>query len=221
LDKYDIPFLVRNIQDEMPWHNRTMMRIPRPYGSFPKNIKDEYVRCNGKFLDNRQAEMEETNTLFSRFSKLIPPQHILACGFLINPYVFAGAVNGPDLITNETGSGGATGWNGSIYTNILPTGNVTDLYNQSAIEVSSAVGNMRQAVYDGDGLANNLYQETASFAASTDYDFHSLTEFDLDTTENWVAFQVSSSSCGVVWDSSATLNYATDVHTYGAFLDSK
>jgi len=55
----DIPFIVRDIKNEMPFHNDIIGKIPYTFKPMPKNIMDESHKVDNKFLNNHLCEIEE------------------------------------------------------------------------------------------------------------------------------------------------------------------
>ena len=55
----DIPFLMKNISDEMPLHSENTASVPHKYGNLPKDIMKESHKKDNKFLNNHLHEIEE------------------------------------------------------------------------------------------------------------------------------------------------------------------
>jgi len=55
----DIPFIVRDMKNEMPFHTAKTSTIPYTYKSLPKNIMVESHKADNKFLNNHLCEIEE------------------------------------------------------------------------------------------------------------------------------------------------------------------
>ena len=55
----DIPFLLRDIKNEMPYHNDNIAIIPRTFQPLPKKLMDESHKVNNKFLNNHLGEIEQ------------------------------------------------------------------------------------------------------------------------------------------------------------------
>jgi len=55
----DIPFLIRDIQKEMPFHSNNKVMIPSTYKNFPKKAMEESHKVDNKFLNNHLGEIEE------------------------------------------------------------------------------------------------------------------------------------------------------------------
>ena len=60
MDKYDIPFLNKDIKNEMPLFTNTTARVKRSYSQgMPKNLKEYGDHINEKFLDNHLGTVED------------------------------------------------------------------------------------------------------------------------------------------------------------------
>jgi hypothetical protein len=55
----DIPFLIRDIKKEMPFHTDNTIRIPYTFKSLPKKLMEESHKVDNKFLNNHLGEIEE------------------------------------------------------------------------------------------------------------------------------------------------------------------
>jgi len=55
----DIPFIMRDIKNEMPYHNDNIAIIPRTFKPLPKKLMDESHKVNNKFLNNHLGEIEQ------------------------------------------------------------------------------------------------------------------------------------------------------------------
>lgn len=64
----DIPFIIKDIQNEMPQHTENKAKIPIGYTKPPKNFMDESARLDNKFLNNHQAEIEELAFRFPEYN---------------------------------------------------------------------------------------------------------------------------------------------------------
>ena len=123
-------------------------------------------------------------------------------------------VNGADLITNA-GEGGTTPFGGAPYVvnvnKVKSTGVIGQYYNQIAMNVTVAAGNLRLCAYkDNAGSPDGRYvTDSGSFAAAADYAWHSLTEFALTGTANWLAFSQSAD---------ITVGYETQTSGNGRYL---
>jgi len=113
--------------------------------------------------------------------------------FMINSYTEAGGCTpGDDLETYSTGGG----WGNRVGDAIenmrsdATDGTVGECYDQVAVQSDQASGNVYMGSYDDSGSTepNDLYAQTGSISLSADYNFHSLTEFDLTTVTTWIAY---------------------------------
>jgi len=65
MDKYDIPFLIKDINDEMPLFSKDTVKVKRSYSQgMPKNLKEYGDKVNEKFLDNSLATIEDYSLKF-------------------------------------------------------------------------------------------------------------------------------------------------------------
>ena len=55
----DIPFLLRDMQKEMPFHTNNIAIIPSTFKQFPKKPMEESHKVDNKFLNNHLGEIEE------------------------------------------------------------------------------------------------------------------------------------------------------------------
>ena len=55
----DIPFIMRDIKNEMPYHNDNIAIIPSTFKQLPKKAMEESHKVNNKFLNNHLGEIEE------------------------------------------------------------------------------------------------------------------------------------------------------------------
>jgi len=59
LNIFDIPFIIRDMKNEMPLHSEDTASVPHRYGNLPKNIMEESHKVDNKFLNNHLCEIEE------------------------------------------------------------------------------------------------------------------------------------------------------------------
>ena len=55
----DIPFIMKDIKNEMPFHSDNIVTIPRTFKQLPKNAIEESHKVDNKFLNNHLGEIEE------------------------------------------------------------------------------------------------------------------------------------------------------------------
>ena len=55
----DIPFLIRDVKNEMPYHNDVMGKIPVTFNPLPKSFMEKSHQVDNKFLNNHLGEIEE------------------------------------------------------------------------------------------------------------------------------------------------------------------
>lgn len=242
MDKFDISFEVRDINKEMPIHTDNIMKIPRTqYEQLPKNLFKFSEKVNEKYLNNHISIIEEISHKFPshplpNWMKHYQNKYFKASlghdGFFKqatnidsrikyrqhnNEFISFGHVNGAALTSGDSSSNTLFTL-GSIWGIKLSLGIIGQYYNQVAVNVQSAAGNMRFGAYDDNGSTapNNLYAQTGSIAATSDFAWRSLTEFALDTSQNWSAWQSDSSSLNVYYKASTN---QSDQHTfsYGSF----
>lgn len=64
----DIPFIVRDLNNEMPVHTSKTTKVPTSYFTgLPKNLMEHSTKMDNKFLNNHLAEIEE---VYHRFPKM-------------------------------------------------------------------------------------------------------------------------------------------------------
>jgi len=54
-----MPYIIRDIKNEMPYHTNNTAKIPYTYKSLPKNIMEESHKKDNKFLNNHLGKIEE------------------------------------------------------------------------------------------------------------------------------------------------------------------
>jgi len=59
MNNSDIPFIMKDIKNEMPLHSEDTANVPNRYGNLPKNIMEESHKVDNKFLNNHLSEIEE------------------------------------------------------------------------------------------------------------------------------------------------------------------
>lgn len=59
MNSSDIPFIIKDIKNEMPVHTENTGKIPSTYESLPKNFMDKSHKVDNKFLNNHLSEIEE------------------------------------------------------------------------------------------------------------------------------------------------------------------
>ena len=70
----------------------------------------------------------------------------------------------------------------------LPTAVVGSEYDRIAIQTVTAAGNINMGIYDDTSdVPDNLGTETGAFALSVDYNWHSLTPYNIVTAQSWTA----------------------------------
>ena len=225
----------------MPKHTDVTASIPRTqFASLPKNIMDFSEKVDNKFLNDNLHTIEEmeyrkkgiTDVFRNYQNKYYADREILnhdlyfthegktyprvsgAQPMIIQPFRFTTPVNGADLVTNA-GESGTSAIGGSPYVVIMnkvkTVGTVGEYYDQVAINVTVAAGNLRLCVYkDNAGDPDARYvADTGSFAAAADYAWHSLTAFALTGTANWIAYSQQSD---------ITIGYETQASGNGRYL---
>jgi len=55
----DIPFIIRDMKNEMPYHNDIMGKIPDTFKPLPKSFMEKSHQVDNKFLNNHLGEIEE------------------------------------------------------------------------------------------------------------------------------------------------------------------
>ena len=236
LDKEEFGIFSKMIEKCMPIHTDKIGSIPMTsYQPLPKNLKEYSNKVDNKFLNDNLHTIEEmehrvkgstngfrnyqnkyydesgilNHDLYFKHEDKIIPKVSGAQPMIMNPFRFAGKVNGPDLITNsgETGTWniGAGGYN--ILTSKLDTvGTINDYYDRVAIRINVAAGNIRLTAYtDSGGVPSARYvADTGSLGMAADYGWESLTEFQLTTTANWIAYSTNAANHTVHYQNNGT-----------------
>lgn len=192
----------------------------------PKSLSEYSDIVNEKFKDNHLAEIEEADnmnfltnkfkiwfhnqqkyhsniknkdgffTKLKNYVEMDMKSSILACGFIINPYMFGGLIG--TTLTCGNGSSGTSAFNvGEIYCQKPNTGTyvVGSLYNQIALSCGNSTGNMKQGVYDDSGSnPNNLLAQITSRPLDSAFTLQSITEFTLTTNPIWIAASIDNAS---------------------------
>jgi len=244
MDLHDLPFLLKNLKNKMPLHSETTFEIPHNWDTkFPKNLKDESDRVHNKILNSYLSEIEEADykkllpvsfkkwfsnqnekyhsseifnhdNLKNKLKNLIPPDHVMACGFLINPFFQPHIpVDGVDLETGSATSFGNFGDTG-IRCSLATGGVVSNYYDQIALS-NNSTANYQLGVYDDDGAPNNLISPAITLSVNTSYSFNSVTEFQLATTGSWLSFRCQTDN-STGFFSGQTDRLANQNTTYGA-----
>tara|TARA_R100001086_G_scaffold63884_1_gene29651 strand:- start:36 stop:857 length:822 start_codon:yes stop_codon:yes gene_type:complete len=176
----DIPFIIKDIKNEMPFHNDNAGKIPYSFKAMPKSFMGESHKVDNKFLNNHLGEIEEAvdkklmekNSFIHQQVKYHQDSGILnhdnffhadlATGcpisydnfqhlsFLINPYTYPV----PCVNGDERFVAGspATTHNSSntLYGGRVTTAQADRCYDQIAISTQTAVGSNVQAMYTDD-----------------------------------------------------------------------
>lgn len=99
----------------------------------------------------------------------------------------------------------------------VPGGVVGTYYNQLAVNIHTASGNYRLGLYDdSSGTPVNLYAETGSIAAATGFNFQSITEIPLSTSQNFIAVNCDNATLKVYRNLEASGDNIFKTWTYGA-----
>lgn len=128
----------------------------------------------------------------------------------------AGGTPGSDL---ESGTGATLNGSGAglEISKTDTTGTVGHLYDRVAASMNTASGNHRLGIYSDSSGPDVLEAETGSLAVTADYAWQTVTEFDLTTATNWLAWDADNTSCEFKYKtgySSGDIRYKT--YTYGA-----
>ena len=125
-------------------------------------------------------------------------------------------VLGADLVSGTTATH-TSGNLGFLTANKLSLGNIGEYYDRIAGNVFNAVGNERLAVYDDvAGSPTNLLAETGSIVSANGFNWRSVTEFVLPTTQCWAVFQVSDNTSDWYGQTQASGNQQYKLQVYGA-----
>lgn len=102
----------------------------------------------------------------------------------------------------------------------LASATIGESYDRALINVNSAVGNERLGVYNSEGTPkpNSLKSESSSIASQAGQNWRSLTEFEIDTVQMWLAFQVDNAGNSLFLSNTGnTFDKYTYVKSYGVF----
>jgi hypothetical protein len=100
----------------------------------------------------------------------------------------------------------------------LATATIGEYYDRAQINVNSAAGNERLGVYNTATNPDVLKAETGSIASANGLNWRSLTEFAIDTTQMWLAFQVDNASNNLFYTNTGnTADKRLQTQAYGAF----
>ena len=203
----------------MPIHSEKSLTVPYNFSNLPKNLKDESDKKYEKYLDNHLSSLDEINHKFSLsnyfktwfnnqksyhkdiktndgfFEKikntieLDMKSSVLACGFLINPFIFtSGCTGGSDLETTASPNRTDTLQNFLISGKV--TGTAGQCYNEIACSVATASGNINMGSYnDSGGAPSGKEAQTGSISSpsTSSYTFQAVTQWTLTTNDNWLA----------------------------------
>ena len=128
-------------------------------------------------------------------------------------YRDVGCTQGAEIEANAGSTLTTAGWNGFIYCS-RGTGTADRCYDEIALRIFDSDGNYRVGIYNDDGTADDLLAESGSLAMDSAYTYVGVTEFTLDTTNFWMAAQVSSST-GDLYYQSNNRNFKSQ--SFGAF----
>ena len=219
MDKYDILYLLDGVRKMPFHSDNMAKIPHSYEMRFPKSLSDESHKIQKKYLDNNLGKLEEadskkilpnnfkmwlSNQLHKYHAKsdifnqdnwvnsiksLIPPQHVLSCGFLINSSIFY--VRPPQPNPLEI-SAGATSHGNFGDTDMLCSrgagGFAGDLYNQIAVRVYTSTMNWKLGVYSDSSVApDDLIAPEIAASIDNSYTLHSITEFALTDSTPWIA----------------------------------
>lgn len=176
----DIPFLIRDIKNEMPFHTDNAGKIPYSFKAMPKSFMGESHKVDNKFLNNHLGEIEEAvdkklmeknsfiyqQVNYHKESGILNHDNFfhadLATGcpisydnfkhlsFLVNPYI----ISTPCVKGDErfvAGSSNTThNSSNTLYGGRVTTAQADRCYDQIAINTQTAVGSNMQAMYTDD-----------------------------------------------------------------------
>ena len=192
-----------------------------------KGITNDFKNYQHKYYDesgilNHDLYFEHENKIYAKVSG--GSFSFFGSTFQVNPNNYVAHVNGADMVTN-LGESGTTPIGGGPYTvvaaKVKTTGVVNQYYDQVAINVSVASGNLRLCAYiDNAGSPDARYvTDTGSFAAAAGYAWNSLTEFSLTTAANWLAVSQSAASVTYGYENQASGNTKYLAGTFGQLAD--
>ena len=177
MDKYDLPFLINDIKNQMPIHTENTAKIPTNYESLPKNFMDKSHKVDNKFLNNHLSEIEtaiekkfvtkesfiDQQIKYHGTSDILNHDNIfhadLATGcpigidnnkhypFIIDPYRFIIPCSGGSEVQVDGSDNTYHSSNNNLYAGIITGAQTGYCYDQIAISTKTAVGNKRMATY--------------------------------------------------------------------------
>jgi hypothetical protein len=201
MDKYDKQFLVQEIKDFGFIKSENRVSFPRPFHlGLPKKVSIAWNIAVEKLFDNYIGydlpdyiypnEKFEGNFFKPYINQYNSPN-------LLNTFMKFSAEVSPLLETlddpiSQTNSGA----NKFDSAKFPMNANIGDWYDQIALGEAGASGNRMIGCYDSDGLPNNRYGASASFATETSYTFRAFTggAFQIATAENWFAWSANSNN---------------------------
>jgi len=257
----DIPYIVRDMENEMPVHTKESARVPRNFSQgLPKKFMEYSAHVNNRFLNNHLGEIEDAYHYFPELhSNCFEKWQILHFqkydilnhdGFFNSDHIIEWIKTHHDepmirgasqkILYGLQTAHGAVGCAGAelessadnaeatfsddfVFASLIG-GTSGDCYDQIALEVVSATATSTDSyilgTYDDDGDINALYRGTAEISPITDdYSFKSLTEYTLNGSTNWLAFN-SDEDINPRFCNNCTNERKRDAFTYtGSFPD--
>lgn len=240
--------ILQSAQKDMPFHSDNFVRVPNPYSQgLPKNLEKLSQKRNESFLNKHVSTIEEIAHRYPNdklpiwmkdYQNRYFKANLIGDGFFKNGYEFDmpkgtrfrqhnnefisfGKLLG-GVITSDASDLSGTGWVGNIWCAKATQGTqvIGSYYNEVALDIVTAAGNIRLGVYSGTtgGNPTNLYSESASIASpsSGTFSFQIINEFQLTDTSTWIAFQANSASLSINYLDSGTNDWDV-AFTYGAF----
>ena len=245
MDRYDVPFLINDINNQMPYHSDNFAKIPNEFGIIPKNLMNESHKRQNSFLNDNLCYIEESiskNLLTKQFVYWFLRQnkkYHYSADILSHDSIFNSNISSLESIGNSNiqsvSGGGSSPVNGPdleaggttihqvqsasfIYSILLPSANVTDLYDRLALNAFSGGANYILGAYDdSSNLPNNLLASTASMVLASGFNWKTVTEFQIATVRTYCAFQVSNSSQSIYQNSAST--NSLDGNVFGSLTD--
>ena len=180
-----------------------------------KNYQNKYYEDSG--ILNHDLYFKDEDKIYPKVSGA-QPLNIMNTGFLGS--LISVDPNGTEIETNAGGNGGINYGASYLEINRFPnTGSVGKLYDQIAINSNAATGNWHVGVWnDLSSLPSDLLATTGAVARNSTYAMQSVTEFALDTTQNWIG-AVMDSNNDIEGAAGSTADRQDKVYTYGALPD--
>lgn len=177
MNSSDIPFIIRDIKNEMPFHTDNTGKIPYSFKAMPKSFMGESHKVDNKFLNNHLGEIEEATdkklleknsfihqqVKYHKESGILNHDNFFHCdlatgtpisndkfhhsNFLINPYTYPVPCVNGDERFVQGSDNTTHSSSNTLYGGKVTTAQADRCYDQIAIDTQTAVGSNVQAMY--------------------------------------------------------------------------